>query len=377
MTSKQRMLVAMTNGQPDMVPVAPDMSNMIPCKLTGKPFWDIYLYRDPPLWKAYIDAVKYFGFDGWLPGLPVELERDISWRESRPKWTEAIVARTPDRIYTRSHREIDGKQDWSRNLTAYYIDNPPTRSIPPEKIGLSSEPPTEWEDVEPRTRYTGLDAWHAADELMGDRGVVGLGVHLPGLGLSRESIYEYYDNQDAVVARCEKQTESITNRTRELAALKPDFILIGISGFMISNPEPIFRRLSLAALQAITKACKEAGVPSQIHCCGPECSLVKMAAQESDLNSINPLEVPPMGDCDLAQLKREFGSKISLMGNLHTTDVMLRGTPEAVADASRRAIDDAASGGGFILSTGDQCGRDTPFENIEAMIRTARTYGRY
>jgi len=57
--------------------------------------------------------------------------------------------------------------------------------------------------------------------------------------------------------------------------------------------------------------------------------------------------------------------------------VMLRGTPKQVEEASRRAIDDAAAGGGFILSTGDQCGRDTPDENILAMIQTARTYGRY
>jgi uroporphyrinogen decarboxylase len=56
---------------------------------------------------------------------------------------------------------------------------------------------------------------------------------------------------------------------------------------------------------------------------------------------------------------------------------MLRGTPDEVSGASRRAIDAAAEGGRFILSTGDQCGRDTPFENIRAMISTARTYGRY
>ena len=65
MTSRERMLAAMRLEQPDMVPVCPDTSNMIPCRLTGKPFWDIYLYQDPPLWLAYIDCVKHFGFDGW------------------------------------------------------------------------------------------------------------------------------------------------------------------------------------------------------------------------------------------------------------------------------------------------------------------------
>ena len=54
LTSRERMLVAIRNQEPDVVPVAPDMSNMIPCRLTGKPFWDVYLHEDPPLWKGQI-----------------------------------------------------------------------------------------------------------------------------------------------------------------------------------------------------------------------------------------------------------------------------------------------------------------------------------
>ena len=56
---------------------------------------------------------------------------------------------------------------------------------------------------------------------------------------------------------------------------------------------------------------------------------------------------------------------------------MLNKDVNVVIKASKRAIDDAAQGGGFILSTGDQCGRDTPDENLFAMEETARTYGRY
>ena len=84
-----------------------------------------------------------------------------------------------------------------------------------------------------------------------------------------------------------------------------------------------------------------------------------------------------MGDCRLAELKQAYGDRIVLKGNLHTTEVMLRGTVADVMAASRKAIDDAAAGGRFILSTGDQCGRDTPDENVAAMVETARTYGRY
>jgi len=100
-------------------------------------------------------------------------------------------------------------------------------------------------------------------------------------------------------------------------------------------------------------------------------------ALETELTIIDPLERPPMGDCDLAELKRLYGDKICLKGNLHTTDTMWRGTVEDVVAAAKQAIDDAAEGGRFVLSTGDQCGRDTPFENLHAMVEVARTYGRY
>ena len=123
--------------------------------------------------------------------------------------------------------------------------------------------------------------------------------------------------------------------------------------------------------------CKQAGLPTMIHCCGKEMHLLKRCAEDSDLNCANPLEIPPMGDCTLAEAKRLFGHKLSLMGNLHTTDVMLRGTPEDVKRRRAKAIDDAGAGGGFILSTGDQCGRDTPDENIFALVEVCKTYGQY
>jgi len=377
MTAKERMLVAMRGGQADCVPVAPDMSNMIPCRLTGKPFWDIYLFQDPPLWQAYINAVKHFGFDGWLPDAPVQFDYERQEAAEAPQWREAIVARTPERIYTRYHALIEGKEQWSNHCSAYYRDNPPTHGLPLSKVGLPAGTPAEWEQVRPRTRFAGLEAYYQAREEMGEAGVVGMAVGLPGLGLSPDCIYEYYDNPAAVIARCEEQGERIIRRAQEIVALRPDFLLIGISGHMITNPEPIFRRLSLPTLKDVTAISRRAGVPTQIHCCGPEYALVRISAEETDLSSINPLEIPPMGDCQLARVKREFGDRLSLMGNLHTTDVMLRGSVEDVRRASKQAIDDAGEGGGFILSTGDQCGRDTPDENILAMIETARTYGKY
>jgi uroporphyrinogen-III decarboxylase len=56
---------------------------------------------------------------------------------------------------------------------------------------------------------------------------------------------------------------------------------------------------------------------------------------------------------------------------------MLLGSLGDVRNASQQAICDAGKDGRFILSTGDQRPRDTPFEDIHAMMEAAESYGRY
>jgi uroporphyrinogen decarboxylase len=92
---------------------------------------------------------------------------------------------------------------------------------------------------------------------------------------------------------------------------------------------------------------------------------------------MEPLEEPPSGNVDLFELKKQFGHRLCIKGNLNTTDFMLNATPEQIEEKCKRAIDAAGEGGGFILSTGDQCGRDTPDANLFKMVEVAKTYGKY
>jgi uroporphyrinogen decarboxylase len=157
----------------------------------------------------------------------------------------------------------------------------------------------------------------------------------------------------------------------------PDYVFIGASGTLTLASPALFRRYGLPTLQAICDRCYERGVPTLLHSCGKAKELVRICAEETHLSCINPLEVPPMGDCVLREIKAEYGDRLALMGNLHTTDVMLNSSPQGVLAAARQAIEDAGQGGGYILSTGDQCGRDTPLDNLEAMVEAAERYGRY
>ena len=123
--------------------------------------------------------------------------------------------------------------------------------------------------------------------------------------------------------------------------------------------------------------CRQAGVISGIHSCGIEMYMVETCANETELDYINPLEIAPMGDSTLKKAREAAGKRLCLMGNLNTPLLMLKGTADQVRLESLRAILDAGRGGAFVLSTGDQCGRDTPEENLRAMVETAQEFGKY
>ncbi len=377
MTSRERLLAVLRGEIPDRVPVCPDISNMVPCRLTGKPFWDIYAHEDPPLWRAHIDALKYFDIDGGFelykfgPVDPLTGERST--------WEERIVHRYPDgRFVTMSFDTSVG--EWSRRARVYTADNPPASNVDPVALGLPAVP-TEWEPIDNlRRRPEGMALWKTMRRELGDQGVLGMhsGMVTAVLG-NPEDVYAFHDNPRPFFDRMERMLDRVETRMRLLATLevKPDFLFCGGSGTLVFQTPETFRELVLPVLRRTTELAADLGIPTHIHSCGPEAELVRMAAEETELTVIDPLEIPPMGDCDLAELKRRYGDRIVLKGNLHTTTVMLNGSVEEVVAASRKAVNDAAAGGGFILSTGDQCGRDTPEENIRAMVETAREYGRY
>ena len=375
-THRQRLKTVLSGGIPDCVPVAPDFSNMIPARLTGKPFWDLYLYNDPPIWEAYIDCAKHFDIDSLMDGyFPLRFPEEEPPDEG---WETYIVQRTPARIVTQRSRMEKGTRVWQKGVHVYPVADPPTHWVPPARVGLP-EQPERWEPLEgvkPVDR--GPEGLKRVMALMGDQGLVGVDA-ASTVALSHEDhVMNYYLNPDQHERWARERVEAAEKRFARIMAMdvRPDFLCVGGSGTLIFQTVEIFRQLAFPAVKRTIELAAEAGIPTHVHSCGPEKELVRIFAEETGLTVIDPLEVPPMGDCDLAELKKRYGAKLTLKGNLHTTRVMLEGTPEQVAEASRKAIDDAAEGGRFILSTGDQCGRDTPDENLRAMVETARSYGR-
>jgi hypothetical protein len=78
---------------------------------------------------------------------------------------------------------------------------------------------------------------------------------------------------------------------------------------------------------------------------------------------------------DMALAKKVLGGHTCITGNV-TGSLMCKGTPEAVEKYCRWLIDTCAPGGGYILSMGASIDTAPP-ENLHAMIRAGKEYGRY
>jgi uroporphyrinogen decarboxylase len=375
LTKRERMLAAMTGGVPDRVPASPDTNWMIPVRLLGVPFWQVYYYHDPPLWKAYNDCVRYFGIDGFshhgYPQVPGHPEAGDS---------SEIVSQSGERMVVRHRFRCPAGELTSE--TTFLHDQAPTATLKPITDLEAQFDCLQYMMGDPsKARF---DAYKKVQADMGEDGVVGLCMDLPMLMWqmrqpAEAAFYDYYDHHDLVAEWMRMRTEWLVGVAEQIIAqdVRPDFVFFPNSGMITMQSVEIMKEFSLPALKTLTRMFKQAGIVTSQHCCGKERALVEVCATETDLDCIDPLEVPPMGDCNLREIKGKFGRRLALKGNLHTTQVMLRMDADGVERAARQCLDDAMEGGGFVLSTGDQCGRDTPDENITRLVEVCEKYGTY
>jgi hypothetical protein len=286
----------------------------------------------------------------------------------------AVLHRDDEKLIVREFTETDDGPQWSP-FARIFESQPPHARVEADSLDIDTT--SLREVVKPNYTKVGREYYEDARRYVGDRGVVAPIVRLPCIDHLAVNTYRYFDEREAFLEEMRRLGESMIRQAEEILSWEPDVMMIANSGLMIFNPEAIFREICLEWLKKVTALAKSKGVLTHLHCCGPERKLVEISANESDLTSIEPVEGPPMGDCDMKDIKQCFGDRLAFKGNLHTTDVMLNGTVAMVEEASKRLIDDGAEGGGLVLSTGDQTPRDTPDENIIAMQRVAETYGRY
>ncbi|RJS85992.1 hypothetical protein CW702_00165 [Candidatus Bathyarchaeota archaeon] len=116
-----------------------------------------------------------------------------------------------------------------------------------------------------------------------------------------------------------------------------------------------------------------------IHCHGRIRSVLEMIRSlRPDI--IEPIEPPPYGDITLKELKRSVGDEICLMGYVEYEDI-ISVTPSAIKGIVRKAIEEGAPGGGYIMIPSSMPIKTSITrrvnDNFIAFLRWGRKLGKY
>jgi uroporphyrinogen decarboxylase len=82
-------------------------------------------------------------------------------------------------------------------------------------------------------------------------------------------------------------------------------------------------------------------------------------------------------DANIRDIRQATQGKIPISGNIDPISVVWNGTPEIVEREVERIINTCKSGGGYIFNSGETIPRQTPEENMLAMMRTAKRLAAY
>jgi uroporphyrinogen-III decarboxylase len=106
-----------------------------------------------------------------------------------------------------------------------------------------------------------------------------------------------------------------------------------------------------------------------------KCMAIIDMIKEARVDVLETLTPPPVGDVDLAEVKRRIGDSVCLKGYGDLLYVIKKGSPEDVENMVSQAMEIAAPGSGFIMGTSDSIREDTPRENIRAYFDAVLKYG--
>jgi len=136
-----------------------------------------------------------------------------------------------------------------------------------------------------------------------------------------------------------------------------DMVGVGDSAASLISPR-MYAALVLPLQQKLIAAIHEAGAAAKLHVCGNISNIVQpMAKSGTDIIDVDWM-VP------LAKAREDAGPDVTLCGNFNPAGVLLKGTPEEVAQAARECLE--AVPDRFILMPGCEVPPGTPEQNLRA-----------
>ena len=373
LTPKRRMLNAYRGLPVDTPPVAPEFWYYYPAKILGVDM--ITFQQEIPFWKALQMTFTKYGVEGWGAAFAEVNNPDVTTRTSTENIREGRFRKT----YSTRFR----RQEFIRRVVLDRQEPSSTESFPLEEADLSKLDTYVDMKLSEKNEYdlTGaIEAHRCVDEdylLEFYLGAPFFDFFGNAMGFQR-AVLLFLSSNDVLLESyleryiaCQKELVRSVCRKSEFESFA-----VGCSSSCNSLIGPkMWRRWDRPYIEAVTDEVHRQGKLIHLHFHGKSRETLRDFA-EIGIDCVCPFERPPGGDIDsiegLEYVRHELAERVTMNGNIHTVETLIRGKPGDV----RREVGEikAAFAGSrrFIIGTGDQVGRETPEENIRAMIDEAR-----
>lgn len=210
---------------------------------------------------------------------------------------------------------------------------------------------------------------------VGARIRLGASSTLVSMGLEAFS-YALKDCPDLVEAALERYAGWTAQVVERLPDVGADFIWsfddIAYKTGPMFSPK-VFRQVFMPVLREVADVIHSTGLPWIFHSDGNVMPVID-DLMSLGINGLHPIEPGPM---DINEVKRLYGDRLCLVGNIDLHYTLTRGTPTEVEAEVRERIQRVGQGGGYILSSSNSITSYCKLENIIAMWDAVGRYGAY
>ena len=181
-----------------------------------------------------------------------------------------------------------------------------------------------------------------------------------------------YEDMEFVLEVMDRYTKWLSRAMEIVSEIGIDLVIASDDIAMKTGPMISPRMFEKFFLPSMKKVARFISLPWITHSDG---NMLPMMGKWLQLgqNGIHPIEPTAM---DIRKVENRYGSRICLIGNVDV-DTLVRGTPEQVDKIVRELIRDIAPGGGYMLSSGNTIPCYARIENVWAMSKALKKYGRY
>ncbi len=207
----------------------------------------------------------------------------------------------------------------------------------------------------------------------------GCGFH-DTFGMMGQQFFSYaiYDDPVNVERILEVKTESSYRLAKAAAEanLGPIFFIaddVAYKGATLFSPTYL-RKTFIRSLKQCIEPLHAAGIKVIFHSDGYLMEIMDDLL-DAGIDGLNPIE--PLAGMDIALLKKRYGNRLALVGNVDCSQVLPLGSVEDVIEATKQCIRDASPGGGHFIGSSSEIVPATPVENILAFYDACHTWGTY